>query len=494
MTGGCVRRVIAGMAALGATLVVGASMASAATRYASPTGSDRSACAAASPCDIAFALSMAVDGDTVELAEGVYSGRVDSDPFTYSPGDILYVNKSITLRGATTGVSLTRGARIFGSSWDVIRVTAPNVSLQDLVIYGSNQADNSTHALGITADRVHVTRVVALAVGGDACFLRGDNIVMTFTLCRGGRSGVKIYTHIEEPARTVTLQNVTASASRWFGIEAQTNSGALRVNLINAIARGGTIGAFDVNVASAAPQAGVTVVAGTSNFRTVYVGNGSTATSPAAGTNTVADPVFGHYSTFFDQYFRLGPSSPPSMVNGGTSLTRNGSNFDAFGTRIDTTRPPIGAYAYMTGQSNDPEPAPPNDILDQIGGGSGTIAPPTSTPTPTPTAAAITVTRPRTTVRRASIRVRTRATVSNAGTLTQRITVRRGKRTRTVCRIRMNFLQATTKTLTCTLGKATRKALRSKRQRLTVTTVFVADTVPTTRAENTKRVTVKRRR
>lgn len=474
-------------------VVAGASTASGATRYASPAGSGL-VCTAENPCDIKTAIVSASPGDTVMLAEGVYSGRADNDPATYSPGEVLKITNSITVQGATTGVSLSKGARIFGTSWDVVVVEARNVRLNDLLIYGSNSTTTSTHALSVQGDGARISRVVALAYGGDACFLQGDNIVVSFTLCRGGSSGIFAYTHIGQPAREVTLNNVTASASRGLGIRVRSVSGALGVTLVNSTARADQADMFDID-ASSDLQGRVSVSARTSNFRTVNIsGMGAIGPIPAAGTNTDVDPAFGYYSPFSDQYYRLGPSSPPIMVTGGTPLASGHSDYDAFGAGVDATRPPIGAYAYATGQSLSPEPSLPDDVLDQIGGGAGAIATPTTTPTPTSKRAAITVTRPRTTVRRKSIRIRTRANVSNAGTIVQRITIRRGKRVRTICRTRRNVLQARTVTLTCTLGRKTRNELRAKKLRLAIITTFTADTTPKTEDKKIRRTTLKRRR
>jgi len=69
--------------------------------FATPTGSG-SACTQASPCDLQTALGAASDGDTIYLAEGVYTG---------AGGAVITVTQSITLYGGWDGATTTPPAR-----------------------------------------------------------------------------------------------------------------------------------------------------------------------------------------------------------------------------------------------------------------------------------------------------------------------------------------------------------------------------------------------
>src|SRR4051794_35822539 len=77
------------VALLIAALVVVASARAATVRYVTPAGGTSGNCDKDNPCDLAFALTKAVDGDTIELAQGTYTARQGYG----------VVNK-VTLRGA----------------------------------------------------------------------------------------------------------------------------------------------------------------------------------------------------------------------------------------------------------------------------------------------------------------------------------------------------------------------------------------------------------
>jgi len=61
--------------------------------FVTPTGGD-TACTQAAPCILATALNLAVDGDTIYAASGVYTG---------TGTEVIHVTKSITLYGGWDG-------------------------------------------------------------------------------------------------------------------------------------------------------------------------------------------------------------------------------------------------------------------------------------------------------------------------------------------------------------------------------------------------------
>src|SRR5262249_19205696 len=61
-----------GLAVLAQSLAIGAGVAAAGQRYASPTGTMVAPCTSASPCDLATAVQNAADNDEVIVNPGAY--------------------------------------------------------------------------------------------------------------------------------------------------------------------------------------------------------------------------------------------------------------------------------------------------------------------------------------------------------------------------------------------------------------------------------------
>lgn len=474
-------------------------VANAETRYASPTGTGF-ACTEAAPCDIKVALMDERDGeagidtgDSVRLAEGLYAGRVDSDPNTYSPGDELRIAKSsMEVYGATTGVSLSKGARIFVANPAGLVLTATDVRLRDVLLWGTNA--NTDAALTVRgAGSRFLQRIFASTSGAAGCRISGNSTILTNSLCRGQTGAIVGFPNAGTGAQR--LQNVTAvTLGNGPGIKAEAEGTVTAtLTLVNVISRGAT---FDI--VAEAPSTRLTVNASASNYRTrSAIGMRTSVTEPGSGLNKTVDPGFGYYGAFADQYFRLGPDSP--MIDAGITLTSVSSLYDLFGVPATIGLRSVGAYDDNPGLTPLPTPpAPPEEVLEQIGGTTGATVTPPADPAPPAggatgggaVTATVTLPRPRVVVRRVGVAVRSRITVPGAGTITQRIATRRGKRLRTVCTVRADVLQAGAIPITCQLGRKVRSALRARPQRLVITTRF---TTGTSSAQQVHRVGIKRR-
>ena len=461
--------------------------AAAETRYASPTGTG-TACTRAVPCDIKVALTDDRPGDAgidandlVELAAGSYGGRRDADASTYSPGDELRISKGgVQVYGATTGVSLSKGARIFVSSPLGLVLGASGVQLRDVLVWGTG--GNSTSAVAVLGAGARIQRVYASSPGAYGCAVSGNSAIVTYAVCRG-QGGIRVGFPISGTG-TQRLQNITAIATGQDGngiVATASGTANARLDLLNAIVRGADMAA-DVS-AAVGDAARLQVVAVTSNYRTqsTFGGRNATITEPGSGLNTTIDPGFGFYSQLADQYYRLGPESP--LIDRGSTLQVGATGHDVFGILATNGQRSVGAYDYDPGLSPLPAPAPPPEVLEQIGGAGGAAVTPPADPgqqagggpeVAPSVAPSVDLARPRAVVRRNGVTVRSRVTVPGAGTLTQRVAVRRGKRLVIVCTATIDVLQSGRVRVACPLRRQVRSALRTQRQRLVVTTTFAS--------------------
>jgi hypothetical protein len=492
-------RVLLAAAAVLVTLALPA-VASAETRYASPLGTG-TACTQAQPCDIRIALmddragTAGIDtGDAVEIADGVYPAeerQFDREPATYSFGDELRIaTGGVEVYGATTGVSLGSGARIFVRNPSGLVLAGGGLIVRDLLIWGGTGTTEAALTVTVTGSGSRfLQRILANNEGGgDGCAITGAGTVLTYALCRGGRTAGRTGVRVGFPASGTTtqrLQNVTAIAigSDNSGIVAVAGGSATAtLELLNVIARG--TGMFTDVYATSTSSGRLTVTARTSNYRSRNtVGSRVTITEPiAANLISTVDPGFGYFTPGFlklpDQYYRLGPDSP--LIDAGSQLPVASTPYDLFGVVASTGQRSIGAYDYAAtlappAPSGDPVPPAVGGLVDPGAGvvppdpgngqaGGGQAGPPTLTIASSPRAA----------VRRGGITVRSRVGVSGVGTVTQRVAVRRGQRLRVVCTSTVDVLQAGELPIACPLRRQVRAALRSQRQRLVVTTSFAA--------------------
>jgi len=499
-----------------ATALVMAPAALAEVRYASPTGTG-STCTQAAPCSLATALtddragSAGVDpGDEIVVGNGWYdypSGLVvTTGNLDIHTGINAYPSWSRD-NSAIIGVGGTSGLVIAGNG----------TRMRDLTVLGYATATSS--ALTLRADgmpSLQRLNVFNSAQGGWACSIEGYGITITYAHCRGSRGLRVVYDErvvdgsgtlvTSSTPREVTLQQmlITAWGSNADGLSvAALDSADLRVTVTNSVIRGAdAVGSVDVRAAAqnsdprGVNRARARVTLRSSNFRSrapVMATTSVSVTAPTENLNQSSDPRL-------DGSWRPRADSP--LIDRGSLLATGNTSADLGGGRtpINGSRD-IGAYEYDPG-APPATPAvidPPTGVGGQLGNVGAVVDPAAGaaagggggTATGGGTTAAVSLTRPRLRVTRTAAVLRSRATVSSAGTITQRVTARIGRRTRTVCITRIDVNAAGTRTVSCRLTRAARQALRRSKQRYTVRTTF---TTASDSANTTSRLTANRRR
>lgn len=140
----------AGVLTSGVLAVALPAYATGSTFYASPTGSG--SCSQASPCALATAVSDAGDGDTVVLADGLYSDVV------------LSLTKSSTLISASPGVATVQGE---GGGIAPVTVNAGAPTLDNLTIGQPSQDSGGAVAVSAGALTIEDSTLTSnLSVGG----------------------------------------------------------------------------------------------------------------------------------------------------------------------------------------------------------------------------------------------------------------------------------------------------------------------------------------
>jgi hypothetical protein len=201
-----------------AVLLLAASPALAAQRFASPTGSG-STCSQASPCPIQIAVNNAGMGDEVIVAPGDYS-----PPASVTPGfSNIYVH-------GVYGQPMPRIHFTAGFLW----IGNPGDRASWLAVDSTSSAPLET-TNGGSADQViaHSTGSAA-----QACYVYATLIDSVCWVSGAGSIGIEAQTGL---MTTITLRNVTAVAtgSGGIGVRIQADSsGVVAANLTNVIARG----------------------------------------------------------------------------------------------------------------------------------------------------------------------------------------------------------------------------------------------------------------
>jgi hypothetical protein len=265
-------------------LVLFASGADAATRYASPSGSG-SACTGADPCTLRQAIEAPAvrHGDEVVVRRGTYNLGASH----------ILVDKGITVRGS----SIDPRPRIVSSDSTSFWVFHRDAAVRDLEFVNTAMSPAVTLSDGI------LDRVVARS-GGTGCALFPDVVgqtpVLRNSFCWGttASAGYGVQWGIgagTELSWTSKLRNVTAIGGL-TGLRMDAGSGPvhLRLDAVNVIVRGGT----DEDIVALANPGGnsIRAIFKHSNYatRAGFAGTGSrvSITAPGAGANQVAAPVF----------------------------------------------------------------------------------------------------------------------------------------------------------------------------------------------------------
>jgi hypothetical protein len=295
--------------------------ASAAARFASPTGTG-TACTQAAPCDLVTAVNSAQSGDDVTIEPGSYSvtNTLDDNGFALTIHGQAGAARPVITNSATNGIQVMGP----GSS----------VSYLELDITSTGGSGISTTG-NETIDRV----IVKITNNGNtlpACTVTGT---MTDSVCWTTATG-GIAAHNENTAATGTLRNDTLEATGPSGVAVSTLSfGAGTTSslaLVNSIAHGSGDDILADNSGSSS-----TVTADHSNFATSVAMGGASAPAPGSGTNQTTPPQFVNASG--GDFHELAASP---TVDAGADSSLNGSlDFDGL-PRTMGAHTDIGAFEY----------------------------------------------------------------------------------------------------------------------------------------------------
>ncbi len=330
--------------AAGAALLLPAT-ASAANRYASPSGSGTT-CDQVTPCDIETAINSANQFDDITLLPGTYTTSVALGA-TFNPSFNPLFN--LTIHGSP-------GARpvvnFSGSSSGAFYITTGS-SLRDVDV---NVTGSGAFAVGAVNGGT-VQRVDAHASGSDgiACSVTNQSTIRD-SVCwysgSGGPNAAAVSSGSDLPSFTAinTVRNVTAIAAAGPGIRARSVSSVnagVTVNAINVIARGGGgAGGEDVRTerltgTSDTPPQKINL--DHSNYVTDHEQDTGDITDAGTGTNveTAPDFVGGASGDFHEN-----PTSTGTIDLGtGTGVQSGELDLDGL-TRSQGGAPDIGAYEF----------------------------------------------------------------------------------------------------------------------------------------------------
>jgi hypothetical protein len=332
---------VAVIAALACACAAAPSMASAADRYAEPTGDGAEPCAQIDPCDLVTAINDSTSGDDITLLSGTYStsttlggGGAFSRTIHGAPGARPTINFTAA-SGGQNGILLQAGSTI-----------------RDVVI--ESTAGNGGSALflgGGTIERVTVHETGAHASGPDtrACAFNPDTVIRD-SVCwysgAGGSNADAIQAQSPFPAGTATLRNVTAIAANAPAIRVVAFgniSGPAEMDLAatNVIARGGgSAGQEDVKTIFVSGAVSATATFDHSNYATESEQNSGDITDPNTGTNTNVAPDF--VSTASGDFHEKSTST--GTLNLGTATGVDAMERDLDGqARVMGSEPDIGA-------------------------------------------------------------------------------------------------------------------------------------------------------
>jgi hypothetical protein len=298
--------------------------ASAAARFASPTGTG-TACTQAAPCDLVTAVNSAQSGDDVTIEPGSYSvtNTLDDNGFALTIHGQAGAARPVITNSATNGIQVMGP----GSS----------VSYLELDITSGSGAGIETTGQE-TIDRVMV-KLTNNADVSPACTVTGT---MTDSVCRSdATNGIAAFNGNTGVTATGTLRNDTLEATGPGGtavfVQAFGSGSSPSIALINSIAHGA---GRDIQASNLGGTSAV-VTADHSNFATSMAGAGASAPAPGSGTNQTTPPQFVNASG--GDFHELAASP---TVDAGADSSLNGSlDFDGL-PRTMGAHTDIGAFEY----------------------------------------------------------------------------------------------------------------------------------------------------
>jgi hypothetical protein len=311
-------------------MLVSAGSASAAARFASPSGTASLACAQAAPCDIVTAINSAATGDEVTIEPGTYGSPVPLTTNLADSGRTLNIHGAAGQARPVIDTTASHAFDLFGGSTlsDVdVEDTSPSYSYG---VYVGPAPSSIDHVI------LHVT-----GSGSIACY---ENGTLTDSFCwSSGANGIAATALVANNTGTLRNDTLIASGTGGIGVQvAATGSSTMTINLINSIAHGAGTDVF----ATASATATSVLTADHSNYATVSktLGGGTLTIAPAgSGTNQTAPPIFAGAATGNVHELASSPTvdhGTDSPLNGTTDLDGNPRDL---GSHTD-----IGAYEFVS--------------------------------------------------------------------------------------------------------------------------------------------------
>ena len=251
------------------------SLAEAAQRYASPTGTGADPCAESDPCSLPDAVSGALLFDEVIVAPGDY-------PLTST----IDFNVAITLRGVP---GQARPRLLFsGVGQSGVRADVGG-TVRYLEIVQGQAGQAGYFSSGAAGDQLIIRGATNTLAEIQSASTLSNSIVVTSV-------GAAVTTSTNGGINTATYRNVTAisTAANGFGmrVSALGLTGVCTINAFNVIAKGGATGG-DLRAQTDSSGATATINATNSNFATVSTsGTNTTLPTPGDLTNQNLAPVF----------------------------------------------------------------------------------------------------------------------------------------------------------------------------------------------------------
>jgi len=267
-------------------MLLGATSASAANRFAEVGGDGLNPCLESNPCPIETAINGAASGDDVTLLAGL-------PPAPYVTSTPLVVPSNVTVHGATGAGAVIQASG--GGSEPGVKLNAGSV-LRDVVVdFDGPNLPAVQLTGGGTVERVTARGTGGTSTGGCGT-LDGGTMVIRDSVCwhdgpasanTVGGITARNSTGVDQ---TLTLRHVTAISSDngEAGIAAvRVSGGGLTINATNVIAFSGT-GVDVTYVPGFTPTA---IALDHSNYDTEADPN-NVITNPGTGSNQTAAPVF----------------------------------------------------------------------------------------------------------------------------------------------------------------------------------------------------------
>jgi hypothetical protein len=318
-----IQRIVA-LAAL--TLALTAAAASAADRFAAPTGTSADPCTQASPCDIVTAVNNAANNDDITIEPGTYN----TTTMLSDGGNFLTIHGQAGAARPVINTDANYGIQLTGGS-----------ALSDVEVN-----DSAADAWGIAVMfgmEATVSHVYVHTTGSGAWACYPDGELIDSVCWQSGPGGGAARPLVVLPASVVAI-NDTLIASGTGGVGAEVIGGGpanMTISLTNTIVRGAS---KDIYVTGEEASPGkLTITADHSNYANGEddaTGTGTSMFTPAgSGTNQTATPKFVDVAA--GNFHEL--SGSPTIGKGATNVVAGQTDLDGL---TWTSPPDMGAYQF----------------------------------------------------------------------------------------------------------------------------------------------------